>query len=892
MKRLLACVVWLIVAQIQAVEAQDFSIPAARLPVGTIIPVAFSVPEMDPQPIFDIGVTKVGSEVISPKHQIHGAEEGQFEMALPADPGIYEITMQIRNGRVVRRKSVVLFFAPTPGALTLSTERATIGQEIIASVRLHEGQYVNGAWVGMFTTGDTSDGGASIADNRNTWQWAPAGGGDLVFRLPPWTGIYEFRLFDRQTGPYVIDQKRVEVFADPAPGMLALDQQVYEVGAPIQVSATLDRDRYFHSAWVGMFAPSISLDGGVEQEEYRLTWQWLNKEQMMAQFAAPNRAGTYEFRIFDREGASAFELDRISFEVKASLQPDAIGLKYDSFVVGEKISIPITLEPNRFYASPWLGLFETAAAPVAGNARRSIRRLTWNWVATDQAVELIAPSQPGIYEVRLFDREHLPYEIDTFEITVTVPPTPGAISLNKSRYEIGEPIVITTKLESGRFYASPWIGIYDHGPEQIAGGVKIARSQLSRAWVADGQPTTLPAVNHPGTYRVRLYDRETAGFILDGTEFEVVATPTSGTVTTDKDTYRVGENITINVDIPQPRFTSSPWVGLLLDQSNDNDENAKVIQTVFARDWIVVDGGPYTLKAHTNQGTYRVVAFDREHNGRTILGEKTIHIVSEPENLLRISGRQFAPGETVKIQTRWPEGLDLFSPKVSVVKSSYITAGGGLAVEIPIRSHNVARGSQVFEFPAPIESGQYEVRFHDRQQHFYIMDIEEFTVRDPKIAMSERSPFRLTPLPGDGKGTPPFHRSSPERPEFPADETSEDNPSSTSDDPESVETEPDETTDPEVTENPTDETPENPDVGPPVISIVAVGPNGFVNINEIVPGQSFIVEARFATSPNQPTLNAQIILGEGEAIDVVMKPDGEEGLYRSYVIRMPSGGEQ
>lgn len=884
--------------------AQQIRPSTDRIPVGSKIVIRLSIPEQDPAIRYRMEISRAGSDNMYSWTTESGPYDQAVELGVPPEPGPYEIILRRADDEVVVQSAPLeVYFAPAPGALSLSTTRATSGETVSVSVQIPEGRYTNSPWIGLFRLGRNTDGGTSIADERIAWDNVPQDGGPANLVMPRWPGRYEVRLFDRREGPFVLDTRQIEVFADPAPGMLSLNASTFEVGAQVTATVTLDRDRHFGSAWMGLFRPESVRENGVVRPEERLNWEWVDKNTMQSTFFAPRTAGTYEIRVFDDEsGAFRFELDRIAFEVQATPQPGAIDIAQTDYIIGAPIDFSVNLKPNRFYGSPWVGLFDVEREPTSGNAPRSPNRYTWDWVADGEAEQFNAPAWPGDYQLRLYDRDARYYLLDTVDISVTAPPTPGALSLAKTRVEIGEPIRVTTNLEPNRYYGSPFVGIFSRPRTNVQGGARITTTRVLWDWVRDGEEVNLGAINRPGVFDVRLYDRDNWGYILDSAQIEVVMSPTPGVLTTDKDVYRVGEPITINVDLPQPRYYGSSWVGLMTVPTAYSAPNAPVENYRLAYEWVNSEGGPYTLTAPWTWGTYRVVVMDRQSGG-VWLDEKEIKVIPKRENLIRVSGRSFAPGAPMRLQIRWPDGLPLNGPKVTMHRSSYVTEGGALAVEIPLQTHWVNKSDEILEMRAPNEEGLYEFRFTDRNQGFYILDIEEFAVVDPALVPATRTPRRLTPMPGEGRSVPSGTEGLPGSPSLPSDNTPAENQTPTdtegeepaSDETEVAEDAPDaETPQPET--QPSNSAPEDGDAsadktaGPPQLAILTMGPSGMVEVTRISPGQSFLVQARFEASPQSGTVTAELSLG-GNPTSIVLRQE-QEGVYRSGVVQMPTGAEE
>src|SRR5690606_7768975 len=175
-----------------------------------------------------------------------------------------------------------------------------------------------------------------------------------------------------------------------------------------------------------------------------------------------------------------------------------------------------------------------------GGAAIADRRIAWHRVKDGDIATFTAPSLPGEYEVRLYDRDEARYILDQRKIAVYVDPTPGALSLSKRTFVVGEAITLSVDLPEGRYLSYPWVGLFDPSRE-VSGGAERARVRLAWERVSRDGTITFQAPNVPGHYEFRLYDRDGDGFVLDTITFDVVAPPVPGALSIEKDTYVVGE---------------------------------------------------------------------------------------------------------------------------------------------------------------------------------------------------------------------------------------------------------------------------------------------------------------------------------------------------------------
>lgn len=892
-----------VAAPMRPVIAQDIAISAQWVEAGGNFAISFNIPETDPSQTYKLALIPLGAETIPSGHVVSSPGQGAWQFDAPQVPGRYQAVIALLNAeRPLQRLPVEVVVTPTPGALRLS-KTTFLGMETAEiAATLPEGRRYPNPWVGLFAVGQNMPiGGASVGDERLGWEWVQGDGTPVNFTMPRWPGFYEFRLFDRSEGPYVLDRTRVTVKPPPQPGVIALDKETYEVGAQVSVTVS-STAQLFAQPWIALTREGRE-EGGGQVLEQRFHWDWLNRDTRVWQFAAPSTEGRYEVRLYDGDGQFYFEMDRQAFEVIAKPEDGAIKLAKTTFNIGEVIDISVAYGTERGQYSSWVGLFELVPEATGGNAPKSVHRHGWEWVGNNDATTLKAPIWPGKYELRLYDRDGRHYMLDRQTITVVVPPVPEALTLSARQLAIGQPLQVSTALPEGRAYPSPWINITRLEPTASAGGAEITPRASEWHWARTDQPVTFQGLRHPGRYRVRLFDRDGGGYILDEEELEVTVPALANAVRSDKPQYRTGEKISVSVDLPAERQFGGAFVGIYINEDTGG-QGIDYGRNRIGHQWLAVDGGPYVFEAPSTEGTYQIIAFDREKDGYE-LGRTSVQVGATPVNLLRISGRSFQPGAMIRLQTRVPAGLRLYDPIVKMMHSSYRLDSGVLAAEVPITSRHVNRSEgETFEVAAPQTPGKYEFRFYDRGGHFYILDIEEFEVAALGPEAARRTPERLTPMPGEGRRASPNQPdTSPPTEDGPAAETSEDTPADTPATEES-DTAPEDgsnpTPDTADSDSPTDPTSDEPidnaadDLTPdgPKLQIEALTEYGLQSVDKIAPGASFRVRVYYPLPPKEAPKSVQVALQGGKSMTLLLKADKNAGVYVTDVVRVPlSEGE-
>ena len=645
----------------------------------------------------------------------------------------------------------------TPGALSTEKRDYVVGEAITVTTTLPEGTYANAAWVGLFSVDKVPEGDEAGAErNRLTWQRVNLETGKNVFSAPIWPGDYEFRIYDRDEWFYLLDTTEISVSVPPVPGALMLDHDVYTVGEQIDLDVMLPEGRYYGSPWVGLFtSDGQEVAGGATVAGNRQTWQRVNFETGVNMFTAPIWPGRYEFKVYDRDNWF-YELDTVAFEVEVPPVPDALSLESEVFTVGAPITVSYDLPDGRYYGSPWIGLFRSDEEAMGG-AGIARQRLDW------QRVDLVngqntftAPIWPGKYEFRVFDRDNWFYELDDIGFEVEAPPVPDALSLDGDTYITGAPVNLSVQLPGGRYYGSPWVGLFRSSTEIDRGGAGLGLQRLDwqRVDLAGGSNLfTAPA--WPGEYEFRVFDRDDWNYELDRIGFSVIAPPAPRALSLEQTVFNAGARIELAVSLPEGRYLSSPWVGLFRGtypiesgRGLTDGTDASFLDR-YRLDWqrVNTEDGVNIFTAPAWPGLYEFRVFDRD-GSVFVLDPIAFEVIVPPGSLLGVEPALAEPGGPLIVAASLPEGRYSSGAYIEIVQSSHRVDGNAAVGERRVEWHWVKEAQQSFDLNAPTEPGPYEVRFYDRNWSGYILDIVLFDVRDPSQAPLERQRDRFTPLPG------------------------------------------------------------------------------------------------------------------------------------------------
>ncbi|MGE0489944.1 MAG: hypothetical protein AB7S38_12130 [Vulcanimicrobiota bacterium] len=213
----------------------------------------------------------------------------------------------------------------------------------------------------------------------------------------------------------------VEPTTTPAPvaaGLqpdVQLDKESYRPGEQINVTvigADLSAD-----GWVGIVPPEVAHGSEATNDQYDLDFRKL-EELSGLNMAAPLQPGRYEMRLNDSDDDGK-EVAARGFEVKGEAPGQVkLELSAESFKPGEKIVVRFEA-PAGFDRSAWIGVVPS----VVEHGKESVNdendagyvHLDGRTIGT---AELVAPPEPGNYDVRLNDSDSDGKEVASASFTV------------------------------------------------------------------------------------------------------------------------------------------------------------------------------------------------------------------------------------------------------------------------------------------------------------------------------------------------------------------------------------------------------------------------------------------------------------------------------------------
>lgn len=343
------------------------------------------------------------------------------------------------------------------------------------------------------------------------------------------------------------------------------------------------------------------------------------------------------------------------------------------------------------------------------------------------ASDIAAPADPDRFEVRLVVDDR-PVAGSAFETIVT--PEPDALVLTQDTYRVGEPVRVLVRVPEGRTMDRGWVGLFRPGL-QVDGGARAASSRL--AWQRlerRSDALSFDGLEQPGTYEVRLYDRDAGRYMLAARRFHVVAPPARGSLALDSRTYDAGTTVTVTVDLPPGTYTNRPYVAMHVPAYRVGRQGGSKGSRISYQHF---DGTAATLRfrAPASPGTYEFRLYDRNADHHLLDQIPfTVRVLPRP-GALRLPRTTYPAGATVIVGVSLPEDVYVDRPYVALFSPGLPAPGGGLGTRVR-QSYQHFEGHQaVLRFTAPVWPGQYEFRLYDRNDDQFVLDQAGFSVEIP-----------------------------------------------------------------------------------------------------------------------------------------------------------------
>lgn len=566
--------------------------------------------------------------------------------------------------------------------------------------------------------------------------------GEAAIDVPRSAGSYAFGVI---VDGMIASSVPLQAVVTPVDGAIQVDRSRLllnsaEIGQQITVAVNLPDNRYWNIPRVELYRVGGLNEGGAAFDDREVTGQFVNDRSELV-FDAPSLPGAYEFRLIDQAADSpdiAYLLDRDAFRVTAGgdgLGPWAdIDLSAQTFQAGQEIVATITLPPDRYYDLPWVGLYRDPSWIERPDANTLMQELLLDqqslFLTVDgdpplegEQVTFTAPSEPGRYELRVFDRSRLytpSYEIGGATFRVEIAADRDAMALPAGDFDIGQTMVVDLDLSNGEYYQDPWIGLYERST-----GYEI----LLHSWSisSDENVLTFTSPTSPGDYYLRLFDRPSMPFTIDEEEFTVIPYWSRDSLALAERTVEAGSEMTLSYDMPVDRFYDDPQIVVFrtfeffdIGHARREHLDPVLVQSVP----FPPHEGEIVLTAPADPGDYQIYFFDRD---RTRYGVKNSYAVDTiPFEVqvtrlaigLQLPRSSYRAGEEIVLTANLPEGRVYDRPVI--VFEGRVPGSDETGNIVPFEQfdeliiEDAVPGQLEWRIPAPAEPGDYRFRLLDR----------------------------------------------------------------------------------------------------------------------------------------------------------------------------------
>ena len=330
------------------------------------------------------------------------------------------------------------------------------------------------SWIGVFTP-DVPHG-MEAADGKEL-AFQHIGGrtsGTMTLKAPGKPGAYEVRMFDRKREVCLV---RFKIALLKGNASLKLAKTVFAPGAPFEVKFTVP-DFFPKKSWVGIFTPDVPR-GMDEANGRELSFKYTEgRTSGSLTFAAPQKLGDYELRLFDRRQ----EVCVVRFKVALAKESISLKLTKAVFAPGETIAVQFTAS-KLFPEKSWVGIF-TPDVPH-GMEECNGKELEFHYLdgRTSGKLTFEAPGRLGAYEIRMLDRTR-----EVTLVTLKVAAATDAVAKPDVPPTTTKPVIVPPALAQGTTFDD---AIILRPGELQQGHVKKGGAVYYKFYLSKGQTGTV-----------------------------------------------------------------------------------------------------------------------------------------------------------------------------------------------------------------------------------------------------------------------------------------------------------------------------------------------------------------------------------------------------------------
>lgn len=171
------------------------------------------------------------------------------------------------------------------------------------------------------------------------------------------------------------------------------------------------------SAWVGLIPSQVPHGSEQQNDANDLDYRYITTTPGSYSIAAPTAPGRYDLRLHDRYPGGV-EIDSVEVVVQAPQGGDRLGLDRSQVLPGAVVSVRFDA-PSAKDDTAWIGVVP-AATPHGSEEVNDSHDLSYRYLGTARrgSIQIEAPAEPGVYDVRLNDTDSSGRELASARLVV------------------------------------------------------------------------------------------------------------------------------------------------------------------------------------------------------------------------------------------------------------------------------------------------------------------------------------------------------------------------------------------------------------------------------------------------------------------------------------------
>ena len=270
------------------------------------------------------------------------------------------------------------------------------------------------SWIGVIPS-ETPHGTESVNDAHDvSYQYTNQAEGAFTFQAPVKAGSYDLRW---SGGGKEFASTTIQVMAVDFKPSLKLQKNSYNPGDDIALdfSVAIPLPK---TAWIGIIPSNIPHGSEDVNDQNDVDYQYVGEKQSgTLQFHAPDKAGSWDFRLNDVDGGGT-ELASVTFQVGAVKLEGTLKLQKNVFAPGEQIKVDFTA-PAELSRSAWIGIIPSDI-PHGKEEVNDQHDIQYSYLEKKSSgvLNFVAPPEAGSYDFRMNSSDNNGEEITSVSFKV------------------------------------------------------------------------------------------------------------------------------------------------------------------------------------------------------------------------------------------------------------------------------------------------------------------------------------------------------------------------------------------------------------------------------------------------------------------------------------------